>query len=162
WVRHAKYDQDNTSSFAGQSFGVIIRNPKGDKVYEKTLKADDFGGLDDELQLPKDATLGGYSFQVGSYFGGTFRLEGDKKPEFEVKVEAPKEPVKLGDKVTARIDSRYYFGAPVVKAKVKYKVMRSSHSSQWYPAGRWDWFYGTGYWWYAADYAWYPGWAEWG
>src|SRR5262249_32709237 len=165
WVRHAKYDQADTSSFAGQSFKVIIRNPKGDKVYEKTLKADDFGGFDDELQLPKDATLGTYGLQVGErgeHGWSSFRIEQYKKPEFEVKVEAPKEPVALGEKIEARIETRYYFGAPVTKGKVKYKVLRSSASSTWYPRGRWDWFYGSGYWWYASDYAWYPGFAEWG
>src|SRR5205807_928154 len=51
---------------------------------------------------------------------------------------------------------------PVVRAKVKYKVTRASHSSDWHPAGTWDWLYGRGYWWFAANYTWYPGWAEWG
>jgi uncharacterized protein YfaS (alpha-2-macroglobulin family) len=64
--------------------------------------------------------------------------------------------------VTATIKAKYYFGAPVTKAKVKYKVMRSSYSSRWYPSGAWDWFYGRGYWWFAADYEWYPGWQQWG
>ena len=39
-------------------------------------------------------------------------------------------------------------------------MLRSSHSSRWYPRGAWDWLYGRGYWWFAADYAWYPGWAR--
>src|SRR5262249_51743241 len=64
--------------------------------------------------------------------------------------------------ITATIDARYYFGAPVVDATVKYKVMRSSHSARWYPSDRWDWMYGNGYWWFAADYNWYPGFEEWG
>src|SRR5262249_9715882 len=84
-----------------------------------------------------------------------------KKPEFEVTVEAPKEPVLLGEQVTATIQAKYYFGAPVTHAKVKYKVMRSTHTSRWYPRGNWDWFYGAGYWWFAPDYEWYPGWRGW-
>jgi len=50
--------------------------------------------------------------------------------------------VQLGEKITATIQAKYYFGAPVTKAKVKYKVLRSSHDSSWYPVGRLDWFYG--------------------
>ena len=68
----------------------------------------------------------------------------------------------LGDKITATIKSKYYFGAPVVNAKVHYKVMRQSHSAEWYPQAKWDWFYEPGYWWFGYDYNWYPGFREWG
>ena len=68
----------------------------------------------------------------------------------------------LGDKIKATIKAKYYFGSPVIDAKVKYKVLRSSYSGTWYPMGRWDWLYGPGYWWFACDYPWYPGWSEWG
>jgi uncharacterized protein YfaS (alpha-2-macroglobulin family) len=166
WVRHAKYDQADTSSFASQTFTVQIHNPKGEKVFEKEFNTDDYGGLAGELPLPKEATLGVYNLHLVSravhHGGGTFRVEEYKKPEFEVQVEAPKEPVRLGEQVNATIQAKYYFGAPVTRAKVKYKVLRSNYSSTWYPRGDWDWFYGRGYWWFASDYAWYPGWAEWG
>ena len=41
----------------------------------------------------------------------------------------------LGEKITATIKAKYYFGAPVTKAKVKYKVLRTSHDARWYPLG---------------------------
>ncbi|MCK4988148.1 MAG: hypothetical protein KAS40_21585, partial [Desulfobacterales bacterium] len=96
------------------------------------------------------------------YGGQTFRVEEYKKPEFEVTVQAPAEPVMLGEKIAAKIKAAYYFGSPVTEATVKYKVLRSEHDSRWYPAFYWDWFYGPGYWWYAYDYPWYPGWRNWG
>jgi uncharacterized protein YfaS (alpha-2-macroglobulin family) len=162
WVRHAKYDQADTSSFANQQFTVQIHNPRNEKVFEKVFTTDAYGGLAGEFPLDKAATLGVYGLSIVNHGGGSFRVEEYKKPEFEVKVEAPKEPVRLGDKVSATIEAKYYFGAPVVNAKVKYKVLRTSYSSTWYPRGAWDWFYGPGYWWFAADYPWYPRWAEWG
>jgi uncharacterized protein YfaS (alpha-2-macroglobulin family) len=162
WVRHAKYDQPDTSDFAGKSFRVLIHNPRGDEVYDKSLTADEYGGLTGEFPLSKDAVLGTYGLQVQNLGGGSFRVEEYKKPEFEVTVDAPKEPVRLGEQVIATVQAKYYFGAPVVRAKVKYKVTRTSYSSEWYPRGTWDWLYGRGYWWFAADYAWYPGWREWG
>ena len=85
-----------------------------------------------------------------------------KKPEFEVKIEAPVEPVMLGEKIKAVIKANYYFGAPVTEASVTYKVLRAVYDSRWYPSFYWDWFYGPGYWWYAYDYPWYPGWQDWG
>lgn len=163
WVRHAKYDQPDVSDFANRDFNVVVHNPKGEKVYEKSHKTDAYGGLEGELKLAKDATLGVYQIQLdGRGHTGHFRLEEYKKPEFEVKVEAPKEPIRLGEKITATIEAKYYFGAPVTKAKVKYKVTRTPHTTTWYPVGTWDWFYGAGYWWFASDYDWYPGWSEWG
>jgi uncharacterized protein YfaS (alpha-2-macroglobulin family) len=162
WVRHAKYDQPDTSTFANQSFSVQIHNPRGEKVLEKAYTADAYGGIVGEFHLPKDAVLGNYSLMVVNHGGGSFRVEEYKKPEFEVTVEAPKEPVRLGEQITAKIQAKYYFGAPVTHAKVKYKVLRTSHSSNWYPRGSWDWLYGRGYWWFAPDYAWFPGWGEWG
>ncbi|MEI7832905.1 MAG: MG2 domain-containing protein, partial [bacterium] len=170
WVSQAKYDQGDKSPYAGKSFPIHIYNPKGEKIFEKTYKADEYGGIDGEYLLPKDATLGVYSVQIpypnngNSYTGGsiTFRVEEYKKPEFEVKVDAPTEPVMLGEKIQATIKANYYFGAPVTDAKVKYKIMRTGYSATWYPTAYWDWFYGPGYWWYGYDYAWYPGWYDWG
>src|SRR5262249_36749737 len=37
WVRHAKYDQPDTSDFADRPYIVRIHDPKGNKVFEKTF-----------------------------------------------------------------------------------------------------------------------------
>ncbi len=162
WVRQAQYDQEDTSSYAGQTFSVLIHNPQGEKILEKNFTADKYGGFDGLLELPKDAGLGVWSLYVSGYGGSSFRVEEYKKPEFEVQVDAPTEPVALGEKIVAKVKAKYYFGAPVTQAKVKYKVERSDYAARWYPVGLWDWFYGLGYWWFAYDYDWYPGWHYWG
>jgi alpha-2-macroglobulin len=168
WVQRAQYDND-TSQFAGASLPIAIHNPRGEKIYSQTLTADEYGGMVGELDLPKDATLGqynitldeGHNLPLSSMEGNTFRVEEYKKPEYEVKVEAPQDPVMLGEKITAKIEAKYYFGAPVTKATVKYKITRQSHTETWYPLAPWDWCFGRGYWWFAYDYTWYPGWSEW-
>ncbi len=166
WIQQTKYDQPTTSAFAGQTFRVHINDPKGQLVSEKNYKADEFGGLSDEYELPKGAMLGTYGISafLGQEMigGGNFRVEEYKKPEFEVTVDSPKEPVKLGEKVSATIRAKYYFGSPVTKAKVKYKVLRTVAETHWHPPAPWDWFYGRGYWWFTPDYNWYPGWNSWG
>jgi len=167
WVRKARYDQHETSRFGDKKFTVRLTDPKGKKVFEKEFMADGYGGFDGNFELADDATLGNYSLQivhdkslkVGG--GGSFRVEEYKKPEFEVTIDAPDKPVMLGEKITAKINAKYYFGAPVTQAKVKYKVTRNAYDDQWYPVGRWDWFYGPGYWWFAEKYDWYPGWGNW-
>jgi uncharacterized protein YfaS (alpha-2-macroglobulin family) len=173
WANTARYDATGPSPFAGKPFVVRIFSPKGEKVYEKSLTADNYGGVEGEFIPALDATLGAYSLQVvqqpqadpksgGVGGNASFRVEEYKKPEFEVKVEAPDKPVLLGEKITALVKATYYFGAPVTQGQVKYKVLRSAQTGRWYPEDRWDWLYGPGYWWYAADCAWYPGWREWG
>ncbi len=164
WIGQAQYDREGPSNFAGRNYTVRINNAKNEKVHEKSYKADEFGGFDGEFTLGDEPALGMYRIMLthSPGGGGYFRVEEYKKPEFEVLIEAPKEPVKLGDTITAKIQAKYYFGAPVTEAKVKYKVLRSEHDARWYPVCRWDWFYGPGYWWFACDYPWWPGWYEWG
>lgn len=166
WIRHARYDQEDVSDYANQTFTVVIRNPQGEKVFEKMLCTDSYAGLDGEYTLPKDAGLGQYYAAIlknnDEWGGNSFRVEEYKKPEFEVAVEAPKEPVMLGEPITASVTAKYYFGAPVTKGKAHVKVTRSTYHANWYPPMPWDWFYGPGYWWFVCDYPWYPGWREWG
>ena len=104
WIGQAKYDkEDAKSSFANDAFTVVVHNPKGEKVMEKTFTADQFGGFDGEMPLPKDATLGQYQILVQTPLtlvlgGGGFRVEEYKKPENQVTVDAPTDPVMLGEK----------------------------------------------------------------
>jgi len=168
WLARAQYDKE-TTDFADHILPLVITNPKGEKVFEKSLKADEYGGIEGELDLPTDATLGQYVIGLGENHnlplagmtGNHFRVEEYKKPEFEVKIEAPIEPVMLGEKITAKIQAKYYFGSPVTQATVKYKILRSKHSDTWYPTAPWDWCYSPGYWWFAYDYSWYPGFENW-
>ncbi|QDT73061.1 alpha-2-macroglobulin family protein [Lacipirellula limnantheis] len=162
WVANAQFDQSDASPYAGQSFVVEIHDARGEKVYTKSLVAGEFGGLEGSFQLPAGAALGQYQLNVVNHGGGSFRVEEYKKPEFEVTVDAPSEPVKLGDKITAKISAKYYFGAPVTEARVKYKVLRTTFNEPWFPPSRWDWLYGPGYWWFGEDYTWFPGWRRWG
>jgi uncharacterized protein YfaS (alpha-2-macroglobulin family) len=162
WIRQAQYDAEDKSNFAHQSFTVEIHNPKNERIYRETLTSDNYGGIAGKFELASDATLGQYRLSVVNRGGGTFRVEEYKKPEFEVTVDAPADPVMLGDKISAKIRAKYYFGSPVINATVKYKVMRTEHTARWFPPGPWDWLYGPGYWWFASDYTWYPGWRDWG
>jgi uncharacterized protein YfaS (alpha-2-macroglobulin family) len=162
WVAGARYDQPDASHFAGRTFTVEVHNPKGEKIFTDHFKADAFGGFDGSFELPSDGALGVYHVVIPNQGGGSFRVEEYKKPEFEVNVEAPDKPVRLGEKVTATIKANYYFGAPVAEAKVKYKVTRTTADARWYPASRWDWLFGAGHWWFAPDSSWYPGWSRWG
>ncbi|MDR2754332.1 MAG: alpha-2-macroglobulin, partial [Planctomycetaceae bacterium] len=167
WVGTAKYDLPETNEWAGKIIRYEIYNPRNEKITEKeNVTLDAYGGMTAELELPKNAMLGNYRIVIqGQRISGqvgTFRVEEYKKPEYEVIVDAPKEPVKLGDKIIATIRAKYYFGAPVIDATVIYKVLREKANDHWYPIRYWDWFYGCGYSWFAYDSPWLNGWSRWG
>ena len=159
WTRHAQYDKEFVSQFANKSITYEIRNPKGESVLKKSLMADEFGGISAEFSIPTDAMLGQYFIQCsnGSVGGNRFRVEEYKKPEFEVKIEAPTDPIKLGEKIAAKVEAKYYFGAPVTNATVKYTITRQEYNNTWFPEADWDWCYGPGYWWFGYDTPWFKG-----
>jgi len=162
WIRQARYEGVDEKLFADRPYHVKVNNPKGETVHQRVIKTDAFGGLDGEYAIPKDATLGAYLLFIDGQGGDSFRVEEYKKPEFEVKVDAPDEPIRLGEKVEATVRAKYYFGAPVTEARVSYKVTRTSFEHTWFPRGDWDWLYGPGYGWFGREYRWYPGWSSWG
>lgn len=167
WIRQARYDLANQSTYAGKKFSIIIRGPDNTEVYKTgPILADAYGGVEYSFNLPDNAKLGHYRVsihdsrhQIGSHY---FRVEEYKKPEYEVTVDAPKDAVKLGETFNATVKATYYHGAPVTEAKVKVKVLRTRHNDLWFPSGRWDWLYGGGYGWLDVERPWYPGWQNWG
>jgi alpha-2-macroglobulin len=161
WIRQPRYEQEDGSQYAGQSFLVRIIDPRGNKLLNKNYTTDDFGGVSGSYEIPLNAPLGIYRLQVNNRNAGYFRVEEYKKPEFEVKVDTPDFPSKLGEQIPVTVRADYYFGAPVIHAQVKYKILRYKHRIQRFPAGHWDWLYGPGYWWFS-DASWYPDWNRWG
>ncbi len=146
---------------------IRISDPNGEKIEEHEVTTDEYGAVSGDFLLAKDAKLGQYNIELFeenvAYYGNvTFRIEEYRKPEFEVKIDAPKEPVQLGDSIKVSIAAKYYFGAPVANGKIKYRVLRTTYDDRWYAPGPWDWLYGTGYWWFTCDYDWFPGWRRWG
>ena len=166
WSRAARHDLGDVSLFANRKCFIEIHHQSRGKVGELTnLRTDEFGGVEGEWSVPVDAMLGMYQVYLkGDVPSGSihFRVEEYRKPEFEVSVKAPDEPVQLGGRIEAKVQATYYHGGPVTEGRVKVKVQRFSHSDTWFPGGRWDWLYGEGYWWFGQDYPWYPGWRKWG
>lgn len=166
WIRASNYDpKANFNRWAGKQFEIVIRNPRGEKVFEKKIDADESGSLSGELALAEDATLGVYDIRIDRKnefdVGHTFRVEEYKKPEFEVKVDAPEKPVALGEAFDVKVKADYYFGGPVKEGKVKYRIERTVQNDRWFPGGRWDWLFGEGYGWRTFYYDWYPGAGSW-
>ena len=188
WANTANYGfKEEESIYKGKVAEVKIYDPNYQIVKTQTVELDKFGGGEIDLELEKDAALGAYSVQVNILkdevsanqkavgkpisfeqkeiiLSGhiSFRVEEYKKPEYEVIVDAPTEPIKLGDTISATISAKYYFGEPVSGGTVNYKVLRTASSRTWYPIMRFDWLYGRGYAVAGYDTTFYPGFSIWG
>lgn len=167
WLATASYDPNTPSlPLPDSEITVNMMDPQGKQFWSGTTKTDKFGGGELEIPLNKQCSLGTYSFVVIGPQGHSttelrIRVEEYRKPEFEVNIEAPQDPIQLGEKFKAKINAKYYFGTPVGGAKATIRVERTSYNDEFYPIMPYDWCYGPGYWWYSYDYPWYPGWSRW-
>ena len=151
-----------------------LYDPKSCKLQSLHITVDESGSFSGEYKLDDKAPLGVYRFDVnindpkdpGSHLmevlgGNLFRVEEYKKPEFEVKVTPAKTQARLGEKVTAKIEAKYYFGAPVAQGHVSYKVYREDYHHFYCGPAEYDWLYGAGYGHNYYAYSWFPWWGRW-
>ena len=166
YLRNVGYFQPAEDAYANRTGTLVISNGRGEEVVKiKNLKTDALGSVQSAVVIPEDGGLGNWNavFTIANLSASvSLRVEEYRKPEFEVKVEAPSEPVKLGGKFTATVKATYFHGSPVRNATVEIIVKRGSIGERWFPAGRWDWLYGPGAWWSGSDASWHPGWQDWG
>jgi len=168
WARNVQ-ERRYVEPRAGEGLNIEIYDAKNTTVKTLALTTDEFGGASGEYTLGEEPPLGVWHLSVNNYrpdahhcAGALFRVEEYKKPEFEVSVKPAKTQARLGEKVSARIEARYYFGAPVANATVSYKIFREDYHHVYFGPGEYDWLYGQGYGRYYYAYPWLPWWGRWG
>jgi hypothetical protein len=109
---------------------VSVEDTNGAKIFEKELTLSPRGTFSGEVEIGEDAPLGSYSVVAESESGsarGSFEVMEYKKPEYKVTVNAPEKFVPTGQTARFTVSARYFFGAPVTKADVKYFIYRSRY-----------------------------------
>jgi len=105
----------------------------GNKVLLREQKtADEFGAINSVFTVPLTASLGAYTIRVASgdsTAGGSFEVQEYRKPEFDVAVRPAQRLIVQGNRLTATIAARYYFGAPVAGGSVTYVVHQQPYYS---------------------------------
>ena len=87
WVEHAKYDQADTSDFAGRRSRCGSTIPRARRSSRRASRPTTTAASPASSPLSKGAMLGVYALQIvdgTTIGGGSFRVEEYKKPEFEV------------------------------------------------------------------------------
>ena len=114
---------------------VTISDDQQKVVFEKNVAISASGSMNGDVVLANDAALGDYTINVSGIEGSgiavsgyaSFKVEEYRKPEYEVRVSAAQQHLLQGGANTITVDSRYFFGEPVVGAKVKWTVQQMAH-----------------------------------
>ncbi|MDR3667974.1 MAG: MG2 domain-containing protein, partial [Ignavibacteriaceae bacterium] len=136
-------DGNELKNIKETEFSVSVKSSKNKEIYSQTLKSDDIGTLSGNLKLDEGADLGNYSIIISkgeSHYYGSFEVQEYKKPEYQVKIELPKNNYANKDEITGKVKADYYFGSPVNNGTVVLKIYKKYY---WRP------------WWYWSDYSWF-------
>ncbi len=143
YVKVVTYQGYNTtgkySVLAKKPLKINFADPNGKEISSLNLITNDYGTASGEFEIPSGRVLGQYSLEAISESAtgySTIRVEEYKRPTFEVKLDKPKEALRLNDIAKITGQAMYYFGLPVTAGKINYRVTRAPIWPWWY----W-WFY---------------------
>ncbi|HKZ02638.1 MAG TPA: MG2 domain-containing protein, partial [Pyrinomonadaceae bacterium] len=114
----------------GKAVKVTIEDPNAASIFNQELPLSARGTFSGEIEISEEAALGDYSIVAeidGGRASGSFQVAEYKKPEYKVTVSVPGKFIPAGQKTNFSIDARYFFGAPVANAEVKYYIYRSRY-----------------------------------
>jgi len=105
---------------SGKNVAIVIKDPSDQVVLSKSFTTTDQGSVSGEFKTDPDQT-GEYYVRVSS--DGTTReqyilVDSYRKPEFKMTVTPLKSHYYVGDEVQIKVKCEYYFGGPVVGAKI--------------------------------------------
>ncbi|MEN8149075.1 MAG: MG2 domain-containing protein, partial [Planctomycetota bacterium] len=122
----------NYRTSAGEKLTVEVRDPRDTVLFTKEMKTSAYGTVAGEVFLPETAALGTYRVLVTNRhrqtYTGTFEVREFKKPEFTIAAKADRRNYLPGEEVKLDVSLRYFFGGPVPKTTVRYRVARGPYS----------------------------------
>ncbi|RYG22901.1 hypothetical protein EON82_15710, partial [bacterium] len=108
---------------------VTISDPDNNELQKMSLPLSAHGSFNGSFTTSKEGKPGGYNIQCKAFGGesqGAYaNVVAYRKPEFSIEVSPAKDHYAMGDKAAANVECKYYYGGPVVGAKVKATVYRS-------------------------------------
>jgi 5-hydroxyisourate hydrolase-like protein (transthyretin family) len=99
-----------------------VEDSKGNKVFKRTFKTNEFGVASVDFQLADEVNMGDYHLRavVGDAKAEkTVNVKRYVLPKFKVEVKADKSFYLPKETIKAELQSDYFFGKPVAKAKIE-------------------------------------------
>ena len=115
-----------------------VEDSKGNKVFKKTLTTSEFGIASVDFQLADEVNMGDYQLRavVGEHRADkTVTVKRYQLPKFKVTAKADKTFYLPKEKIQVELQSDYFFGKPVSKAKVE--VIASTFDVQFREFHKW-------------------------
>ncbi len=121
-------------------YQVINRETSKD-IGDGSFAMDDWGTADGSIDIDPEGSLGMHEIKVGPaydslYGSGRFYVEQYRKPEFKIDITPSKEYFINGDSAEFKVEGKYFFGAPIKNALVKFRFyetrLRDSDTNYWW------------------------------
>ncbi len=109
---------------AQEALTVSLVDPNGEAVLTQKVTTNEFGSAAGEFTVPTGRLLGQWTVTSSRQGTASIRVEEYKRPTFEVTLKDPTAALRLNKPASLTGEARYYFGLPVVSAKVRWKVAR--------------------------------------
>lgn len=107
---------------------VNVKDPNGNVLETQKLALNGHGAFDGTFRVPAEGDPGIYNLDVRAFGvrgNGFANVVAYRKPEYSIEVRPAKPVYVMGDHAAAIVECKYYFGGPVVGAKVKASVYRT-------------------------------------
>jgi uncharacterized protein YfaS (alpha-2-macroglobulin family) len=117
---------------AGASLLFQVADGKGNKVFKKTRKTDDYGIASIDFKLANLVNMGNYKLQVSGAGNAEKTVEVSRYvlPKFELRVATDRGWYAPGDELHGTLDSRYFFGKTLSGADVTIEALTLDVGSQ--------------------------------
>lgn len=112
---------------------VVVNDSAGNEIYaEKNIKISDSGIISGTVELSSDDNVprGTYTISLevdGQFFTKAFSVTSYKKPSFKVALSADKDLIASREKAKLNLEGKYFFGAPMSKAKSVWSIMATTY-----------------------------------
>ncbi len=110
----------------GKPLQVTVKDPAGTIVKIMSVRTGPFGDFDLHFQISSEGQTGSYQLETtmsnGAAQFGSIEVIQYRKPEYEVSVLPERTATIAGEQLKVKITAKYFFGAPVAKAKVIYQI----------------------------------------
>lgn len=128
----------------GNKITVQLHDANYQMVQKQEVTTNEFGSASGEFVVPEGKLLGQWSLATIQGGNSQIRVEEYKRPTFEVELANSSSPLRLNQEAKVEGGAKYYFGAPLAKASVKWRIYRRSILPWWCFWGGWDWGFSSG------------------
>ncbi|HVK16966.1 MAG TPA: alpha-2-macroglobulin family protein, partial [Fimbriiglobus sp.] len=130
----ADQEADKYETLPNKAVNLRFLDVNGQEVAKLAAKTNDYGSFAGSFTAPRSGLTGHMTLVVGDDVPGSvgISVEEYKRPQFQVKLDAPKDPAKLGGDVTLTGKATAYTGAAVGGARVRYRVVREVRFPPWF------------------------------